>query len=65
MKMKRLLALPFLTLGFLAGCGEGAQTSQENQSNTAKKEITSSDQTERERKLKKKKQPTIKLIQLM
>lgn len=49
MKMKRLLALPFLTLGFLAGCGEGAQTSQENQSNTAKKEITSSDQTEREK----------------
>lgn len=49
MKMKRLLVLPFLILGFLAGCGEGEQTSQENQSNTAKKEITSSDQTEREK----------------
>ncbi|MCM3152208.1 hypothetical protein [Priestia megaterium] len=49
MKMKRLLVLPFLILGFLAGCGEGEQTSQENQSNTTKKEITSSDQTEREK----------------
>jgi len=47
--MKRLLVLPFLILGFLAGCGEGEQTSQENQSNTTKKEITSSDQTEREK----------------
>lgn len=64
MKMKRLLALPFLTLGFLAGCGEGAQTSQENQSNTAKKRNYVIGPN-RERKLKKKTQPTIKLIQLM
>ncbi|KNH21211.1 hypothetical protein ACS78_15465 [Priestia megaterium] len=49
MKMKCLLVLPFLTLGFLAGCGDDEKTSQENQSNTAKKEITSSDQTEKEK----------------